>query len=104
MPTQPTAAGKSGFDLNDVNAFLDTLGLRRDIVFLGVACGVGNSAIETARRMQDTGSVHALDLWTEGITTLRSRADELKKLLSVTGRGMKREKIFTHFSRWGSCL
>ena len=77
MPAQPTAAGKSSFDLIDVNAFLDTLGLRRDIVFLDVACGVGNYAIEIARQMQGTGSVHALDLWEEGIATLRSRADDL---------------------------
>jgi ubiquinone/menaquinone biosynthesis C-methylase UbiE len=77
MPNQPTAAGKSSFDLIDVNAFLDTLSLRRDIVFLDVACGVGNYAIEIARRMQGTGSVQALDLWEEGIATLRSRADEL---------------------------
>jgi ubiquinone/menaquinone biosynthesis C-methylase UbiE len=77
MTTKPIAAGKSSFDLIDVNAFLDALGLRREIVFLDVACGVGNYAIEIAQQLQGTGRVHALDLWEEGIATLSGRADDL---------------------------
>jgi len=77
MSTQPIAAGKSSFDLIDTNAFLDALDLRRDTVFLDVACGVGNYAIKIARQLQGAGMLHALDLWEEGIITLRRRASDL---------------------------
>lgn len=77
MALKPIAAGKSSFDLIDFATFLSTLDLRGEIVFLDVACGVGNYAIEVARQLRDTGTVQALDLWEEGITRLRLKAGSL---------------------------
>lgn len=77
MSHKPIAAGKSSFDLIDFAAFLSVVDLGGDIVFLDVACGVGNYAIEIARQIRETGTVKALDLWEEGITRLRLRAGSL---------------------------
>jgi ubiquinone/menaquinone biosynthesis C-methylase UbiE len=77
MSNHPTAAGKSSFDLIDVNVFLSVLDLNGDIVFLDLACGAGNYAIEIARQLQPNGMVHALDLWEEGIATLKQKADSM---------------------------
>jgi ubiquinone/menaquinone biosynthesis C-methylase UbiE len=77
MPHKPIAAGKSSFDLIDFSTFLSALDLRGDEVFLDVACGIGNYAIEIARQMQDKVMVHAFDLWEEGITRLKLKAGSL---------------------------
>jgi ubiquinone/menaquinone biosynthesis C-methylase UbiE len=77
MAPKPIAAGKSSFDLIDFTTFLNALDLSGPIVLLDVACGIGNYAIEIARQIRDTGTVHALDLWEEGITKLRLKAGSL---------------------------
>jgi ubiquinone/menaquinone biosynthesis C-methylase UbiE len=77
MAHKPIAAGKSSFDLIDFAAFLSAVDLRGEIVFLDVACGIGNYAIEIARQIRETGTVHALDLWEEGISKLRLKAGSL---------------------------
>jgi ubiquinone/menaquinone biosynthesis C-methylase UbiE len=77
MPHKPIAAGKSSFDLIDFATFLSAVDLRGEIVFLDVACGIGNYAIEIAREIREEGTVHALDLWEEGIAKLRLKAGSL---------------------------
>jgi ubiquinone/menaquinone biosynthesis C-methylase UbiE len=77
MSHKPIAAGKSSFDLIDFATFLSALDLCGEIVFLDVACGVGNYAIEMARHIRETGTVHAFDLWEEGITKLKLKAGSL---------------------------
>ncbi len=77
MSPKSIAAGKSSFDLIDFATFLSAVDLRGEIVFLDVACGIGNYAIEIARQIRETGTVHALDLWEEGITKLRLKAGSL---------------------------
>lgn len=77
MPAHPIAAGKSSFDLIDFNVLLTALDMSGKIVFLDLACGVGNYAIEIARQLKQTGTVHALDLWEEGIAKLKLRAGSL---------------------------
>ncbi len=77
MAHQPTAAGKSSFDLIDVGAFLSALELTPGTVLLDLACGAGNYAVEIARRLGGMGTVHALDLWEEGIDRLKLRAGSL---------------------------
>lgn len=77
MPHKPIAAGKSSFDLIDFATFLSVLDLNGEIVFLDVACGIGNYAIEIARQIREKGTVHALDLWEEGIIKLRLKAGSL---------------------------
>lgn len=77
MAHKPIAAGKSSFDLIDFATFLSTVDLNGKIVFLDVACGIGNYAIEIARQIQETGIVHAFDLWEEGIAKLKLKAGSL---------------------------
>jgi ubiquinone/menaquinone biosynthesis C-methylase UbiE len=77
MSHKPIAAGKSSFDLIDFGTLLSNLDLRGEIVFLDVACGIGNYAIEIARQIRETGTVHALDLWEQGINRLRLKAGSL---------------------------
>lgn len=77
MPYKPIAAGKSSFDLIDFTTFMETLNLGGPCVLLDVACGAGNYAIEIARQMRGKGTVHALDLWQEGIARLRLKAGSL---------------------------
>lgn len=77
MAHKPIAAGKSSFDLIDFATLLEALDLNGPIVFLDVACGVGNYAIEIARQIRATGTVHAFDLWEEGITRLKLKAGSL---------------------------
>jgi ubiquinone/menaquinone biosynthesis C-methylase UbiE len=75
---KPIAAGKSSFDLIDFKTLLDNLDLQGDVVILDVACGVGNYAIEFARQVRESGTVHAIDLWEEGIAKLKLRAGSLE--------------------------
>ena len=77
MP-HPVAAGKSSFDLIDLNTLKTALDLQGDIALLDLACGAGNYAIEIARQLAGKGVVHALDLWAEGIASLKEKADSLK--------------------------
>lgn len=77
MAHKPIAAGKSSFDLIDFATFLSAVDLDGEIVFLDVACGIGNYAIEIARQIRETGTVHALDLWEEGIAKLRLKAGSI---------------------------
>ncbi|MGD9308815.1 MAG: class I SAM-dependent methyltransferase [Desulfosarcina sp.] len=77
MSPRPIAAGKSSFDLIDFATFLKNFDLSGPVVFLDVACGIGNYAIEIARQIRDEGTVHALDLWEEGINRLKLKAGSL---------------------------
>ncbi len=77
MPHKPIAAGKSSFDLIDFATFLSTVDLDGEIVFLDVACGVGNYAIEIARQITASGKVYAFDLWEQGIVKLKLKAGSL---------------------------
>ena len=75
--SHPIAAGKSSFDLIDANTFLAALDLKADSVLLDLACGAGNYAVEIGRKLKGAGTVHALDLWAEGIARLKERAGAL---------------------------
>ena len=77
MAHKPIAAGKSSFDLIDFATFLSALDLGDETVFLDVASGIGNYAIEIARQIRGKGMVNALDLWEEGISMLRLKAASL---------------------------
>ena len=77
MSQHPTAAGKSSFDLVDPQRVFAELNLQPDSVLLDVACGIGNYAVAAAEFIGAQGRIHAVDLWAEGIETLRTRAREL---------------------------
>lgn len=74
MADTPIAAGKSSFDLVDASLLFDAMDLRKDDVLLDLACGVGNFSLAIAAQTGPGGTIHALDLWEEGIATLRSEA------------------------------
>lgn len=73
----PTAAGKSSFDLIDEKRFLSALNLEDGMVLLDAACGIGNYAVAIANRLSDTSTIHALDLWADGIAQLKERSTQL---------------------------
>jgi ubiquinone/menaquinone biosynthesis C-methylase UbiE len=77
MTKFPVAAGKSSFDLVDRQRVFAELDLQPDSILLDVASGIGNYAIAAAGYIGERGLIHAVDLWTEGIEILRSRASEL---------------------------
>ena len=78
MSDKPVAAGKSSFDLIDVEKAFTIMNLKPDLVFLDLACGVGKYSIEIARNIGEKGTVYAVDLWEEGIEALNQE-------ISVTG-------------------
>jgi ubiquinone/menaquinone biosynthesis C-methylase UbiE len=72
--TKPTGAGKSSFGLIDTVTFFQELDLKKDITFLDVACGRGAYSLAAAEIIGNNGQVYAVDLWEEGIFTLRNEA------------------------------
>jgi len=70
MEAGPKAAGKSSFDLIDLDRFFTLLDLVPGQRFADLACGTGRYSLETAKRIGDSGQVHAVDLWAQGIAAL----------------------------------
>ena len=71
---KPTGAGKSSFDLIDVETFFQEIDLKPGIVFLDVACGRGAYCLKASEIIGSTGTVYAVDLWQEGIEQLKASA------------------------------
>ena len=76
MTDKPVAAGKSSFDLIDKARFFSLLDPRPDERFVDLACGIGRYSLEIAKRIGNSGEVHAVDLWPEGIATLNKAIHE----------------------------
>lgn len=74
----PTSAGLSSYNLLDEKVFFEALGLKSGMTMFDLACGVGNYAVAAFPYLGGRGRIVAMDLWTEGIETLRVRADMLK--------------------------
>jgi ubiquinone/menaquinone biosynthesis C-methylase UbiE len=72
--TKPTGAGKSSFRLIDSARFFRELNLKKGITFLDVACGRGAYSLAVAEVIGNNGKLYAVDLWEEGILTLRHEA------------------------------
>ena len=72
--SKPTGAGKSSFDLIDVDAFYRQLDLKEGITFLDVACGRGAYSLKASEVIGSAGTIFAVDLWQEGIEQLRANA------------------------------
>jgi ubiquinone/menaquinone biosynthesis C-methylase UbiE len=72
--TKPTGAGKSSFGLIDTVKFFQELDLRKGTTFLDVACGRGAYSLAAAEIIGKNGQIVAVDLWEEGILTLREEA------------------------------
>jgi ubiquinone/menaquinone biosynthesis C-methylase UbiE len=69
---QPIAAGKSSFDLMDAETLFAALALRPGQVLLDLACGRGAYSLHLAQSMGPKITIHAIDLWPEGITQLQN--------------------------------
>jgi len=71
MHDKPIAAGKSSFDLIDKERFFGALDLKGVNVLLDAACGIGKYSIAISAVFKDEGVIFAVDLWEEGIQTLK---------------------------------
>ncbi len=71
---KPTGAGKSSFGLIDTAQFFQTLDLKKGTTFVDVACGWGAYSLAAADIIGEDGQVYAVDLWEEGILSLRKEA------------------------------
>jgi len=72
--TKPTGAGKSSFRLIDSAKFFRELDLNKGATFLDVACGWGAYSLAASDIIGKDGQVYAVDLWEEGILSLRNQA------------------------------
>src|SRR3990172_8642303 len=76
MHEKPVAAGKSSFDLVDKEKVFAALDLKKDTVVLDVACGVGKYSIAASEIIGNEGAIYAIDLWEEGINSLKQTIAE----------------------------
>ena len=75
MNSKPAAAGKSSFDLVDIEKVFAIITPKANSIFLDLACGVGKYSIEAAKLVGAHGKVYAIDLWTEGVRILAAVAE-----------------------------
>jgi ubiquinone/menaquinone biosynthesis C-methylase UbiE len=87
MHEKPVAAGKSSYDLIDKEKVFATLGLKRDTVMLDVACGVGKYSVAASEIIGYEGVIYAVDLWEEGINSLKQTVAEkgIKNIRPILG-------------------
>lgn len=81
--TKPTGVGKSSFGLIDSAKFFHELKLKKGITFLDVACGWGRYALAVSEIIGRNGLVYAVDLWEEGVSSLKKEA-ALKDIQNIT--------------------
>jgi ubiquinone/menaquinone biosynthesis C-methylase UbiE len=80
----PKEAGKSSYQLVDTDTLWRELELAGGGTFLDLGCGRGQYALDAGALVGATGHVYAVDLWEEGIESLRKQA-AARKLENVTG-------------------
>ena len=83
--------GKSSYDLIDPDALWAALNLPQGITVLDLGCGQGNYSLAIANLIGPAGVVYAVDLWEEGIASLKERAANddranLQPLVAPAGR------------------
>jgi len=71
---KPHGAGRSSFDLVNVDLVFQSLSLKPSTVFLDLGCGKGNYALAVARSIGPQGIVYAVDAWQDGLEELERRA------------------------------
>jgi ubiquinone/menaquinone biosynthesis C-methylase UbiE len=72
--------GKSSYDLINPKALWKELHLGSGMTFLDLGCGEGNYALAAAEIIGLHGTVYAVDLWKEGIATLKERARQKSQI------------------------
>ena len=70
----PHGAGRSTFELVNLDRVLEALALTPSTVFLDLGCGRGNYTLAVARAIGPRGKVYGVDAWQEGLDDLTSRA------------------------------
>lgn len=73
MSNRPIAAGKSSIDLVDIKKVFQELPLREGMALLDIACGNGAYSIALSKHIGQSGEIHAVDLWKEGIEYLQQQ-------------------------------
>jgi ubiquinone/menaquinone biosynthesis C-methylase UbiE len=81
----PKGAGKSSFELIDLNILKDILPARPGSVVLDLACGKGAYSLLLSRMVGRDGLVYAVDLWKEGLEILADQieAGNIKNILPL---------------------
>jgi ubiquinone/menaquinone biosynthesis C-methylase UbiE len=74
MSQVPIGAGKSSFDLIDPDQLFRSMQLQPGMTVLDLGCGSGKYTVEIARRLKAPGRIIAIDLWQEGLASLRQSA------------------------------
>lgn len=82
MDERPIAAGKSSFDMIDVQALFAEFPFTGETIFLDLACGAGAYSLAAAPRVGSEGEIFAFDLWREGIETL-NREIETRQIKNI---------------------
>lgn len=101
---KPVAAGKSSFDLIDREKTFAIIDVKPGSSFLDLACGVNKYSIEIANKIGEKGTVHAVDLWEEGIGALTQeiKAKNIKNITPIVADISK--KLPLEESSIDSCL
>jgi len=74
MTSKAHGAGHSSFALIDAAVLLAEFESMKDGVVLDLGCGPGHYSIALAEALGSEATIHALDLWDEGIALLRQAA------------------------------
>ena len=90
---KPTGAGKSSYDLIDIDKFFKELNLQKGISFLDLACGRGAYCLAASEIIGKNGRVYGVDLWAEGIALLKAAASDksagnIEALVSDAGKNI----------------
>lgn len=73
MSTEPIGAGGNSFNDIDSQKLFQELDLKKNTIFLDLACGFGDYSLEAAHHIGNEGKIYALDLWDEGIENLKDK-------------------------------
>lgn len=77
MTAKPVAAGKSSFDLIAPEPAFEQIITPSARTYLDLACGAGRYSLALAERLGPGATIHALDLWEDGVAALNATAAEL---------------------------
>lgn len=76
MSSKPVAAGKSSFDLVDHELVFSHMIAKEDATYLDLACGAGRYTLALAEQLGTGSTIHAFDLWPEGVAAMMNDARE----------------------------
>jgi ubiquinone/menaquinone biosynthesis C-methylase UbiE len=91
MEKKPLGAGSSSINLINKDLLFQSLDLKKDTILLDLACGSGNYSIAAAGFIDNSGLIYAVDLWKEGISSLRDYAlknniPQIRAILADVGK------------------